>query len=162
MKKLMGIFLFFIFSSLHGQQIRGFSLPNLQNQTLSFEEIKGEKLTVFDFWTTWCKPCLKSIPEINKLHTEFQEKGVSFAGVNCDGPRSMAKVSPMAKTLGIIYPVLLDPNMELMKELNLNSFPSLVIVNSKGKVVWFHEGFNDGDQEELRNQLIRQLSLTSP
>jgi protein-disulfide isomerase-like protein with CxxC motif len=68
----------------------------------------------------------------------------------------------MANTLGISYHVLLDPNMELMKELNLNSFPSMAIVNSKGKVVWFHEGFNEGDQEEIRNELNRQLSLTHP
>ena len=162
MKNLTGLFVFFIFTTLNGQQIRGFSLSNLENQTLSFEDIKGEKLTLFDFWTTWCKPCLKSIPEINKLYDEFKEKGVAFAGINCDGPRSMARVNPMAKTLGISYHVLLDPNMELMKELNLNSFPSMAIVNSKGKVVWFHEGFNEGDQEEIRNELNRQLSLTHP
>jgi len=74
-------------------------------------------------------------------------------GVNCDGPRSVAKVSPMTKSLKIQYPVLLDINSELMNELNLANFPTLIAVNPEGKVVYVHEGFALGDEVEIREAI---------
>ena len=133
----------------NAQQIPEFSIRDIHNNLQSFEDLKGEKLTLFDFWATWCKPCRKAIPELNKIYNTYQEKGVEIVGVNCDGPRSTAKVAPMAKSLGIQYPVLLDINSDLMNELNLGNFPTLIAVNEKGKLVYVHEGFALGDEVEI-------------
>jgi len=145
---------------LTAQQVRNFTLNDLNNKQQSFNELKGEKLTIIDFWATWCKPCNKAIPELNKIYTEFKNKGVNVIGINCDGPRSIAKVAPLSKTLQIEYPVLIDMNIQLMAELNLSAYPTLIIVNSSGKIVWIHEGFVPGDElvisEEINKQLAKQ------
>jgi len=145
---------------LNAQQVRNFTLNDLDNNPRSFEQLKGEKLTIIDFWATWCKPCNKAIPELNKIYNKFKNKGVNVIGINCDGPRSIAKVAPLCKTLQIEYPVLIDMNIQLMAELNLSAYPTLIIVNSSGKVVWIHEGFISGDElaiaEEINKQLAKQ------
>jgi len=160
MKTVMLVFSFVLISGYgaNAQQVRNFVLNDLQNKSRSFDELKGEKLTLIDFWATWCKPCNKAIPELNKLYSQFHSKGVNLIGINCDGPRSVAKVGPLSKSLQIEYPVLLDINAELMNDLNLSAYPTLLIVNSSGKVIWIHEGFVPGDELVIQNEIEKQLS----
>lgn len=160
MKTVMLVFSFVLISGygLNAQQVRNFVLNDLQNKSQSFDELKGEKLTLIDFWATWCKPCNKAIPELNKLYSQFKGKGVNLIGINCDGPRSVAKVAPLSKSLQIEYPILLDMNAELMNDLNLSAYPTLLMVNSSGKVVWIHEGYVPGDELVIQKEIEKQLS----
>ena len=153
MKFIYLAFVFCIISQLQAQNIKNFNLKDTQNTNHSFEELKGEKLTVIDFWATWCKPCLKAIPELNTIYDQFKDKGVSIISINCDGPRSVAKVGPMSKSLKINYPVLLDIDSTVKTQLNLAAFPTLILVDSKGKIVWIHEGFVSGDEKEITAQI---------
>ncbi len=143
------------------QRIRNFSLQDINNNVRTYEEIKGEKLTIIDFWTTWCKPCRKSIPELNKIYEKFKDQGVSVVGLNCDDPRSVAKVAPMSKSMQIEYPVLLDIDSELFNYLNLAGFPTLILVDNTNKVRYIHEGFVAGDELEIIEQIEKQLSASS-
>ncbi len=142
---------------LHAQQVRNFTYRDLQNTSRSFNELKGEKLTLIDFWTTRCKPCRKAIPYLNKISEQYKNKGVNVIGINCDGPRSISKVSPLSKSLNIQYPILLDINNELLNDLNLSAYPTLIIVNPKGKIVWIHEGFVTGDEEVILSEIEKRL-----
>lgn len=153
MKTLFLTILASAFFQLQAQTVKDFSLKNLENSSQTFEKLKGEKLTVIDFWATWCKPCLKAIPELNVLYKEYKNNGVSFIGINCDGPRSIAKVGPLSKSLQIEYPVLLDIDSTVKTQLNLSAFPTLILVNTKGKIVWIHEGYVAGDEKEIREQI---------
>ena len=160
MKILLFMLIFTGFSAfeLSAQQVRNFTLNDLDNKQQSFNELKGEKLTILDFWATWCRPCNKAIPELNKIYNEYKNKGVNVIGINCDGPRSIAKVAPLVKTLQIEYPILIDMNIQLMSELNLSAYPTLVIVNSSGKIVWIHEGFVQGDEIVISDEIAKQLA----
>jgi thiol-disulfide isomerase/thioredoxin len=147
----------FSYYGLTAQNVSNFEYKDLENNSRSFNELKGEKLTLIDFWATWCKPCNKAIPELNKIYDLYKGKGVEIIGINCDGPRSISKVAPLSKSLQIQYPVLLDINSELKSELNILVFPTLIMVNSKGKIVWIHEGFVSGDTEIIISEIEKQL-----
>ena len=144
-------------STAYAQQLPEFYIKDLNNNLQTFDDLKGEKLTLFDFWATWCKPCRKAIPELNKIYESFQDKGVEIVGVNCDGPRSTAKAGPMARSMNIRYPVLLDINSDLMNELNLANFPTLIAVNTQGKIVYVHEGFAIGDEVEIIEAIEKHI-----
>jgi len=147
----------FTYYGLSAQNVSNFEYKDLKNNTRSFNELKGENLTLIDFWATWCKPCNKAIPELNKIYDLYKNKGVEIIGINCDGPRSVSKVAPLSKSLQIQYPVLLDMNSELKAELNILAFPTLIIVNSKGNIVWIHEGFVSGDTEIIISEIEKHL-----
>jgi thiol-disulfide isomerase/thioredoxin len=153
MKLTYLVFIFCFISELQAQSLKNFNLKDTQNTSQTYEKLKGEKLTVIDFWATWCKPCVKAIPELNTIYDQYKDKGVSFIGINCDGPRSVAKVGPMSQSLQIKYPVLLDIDVTVKTQLNLSAFPTLIIVDSKGKIVWIHEGFTSGDEKEIIAQI---------
>ncbi len=135
-----------------------FKLEDTYSNTRSYEELKGENLTVVDFWATWCKPCLKSIPHLTSLQEVYKTKGVNFVGISVDGPRSVSKVGPLSESLKINYPILLDFNNDLMRQYNVVNIPSLAIIDSKNKIVYFHEGYNSGDEKKLKAKIDELLN----
>ncbi|MCG8372678.1 MAG: TlpA family protein disulfide reductase [Balneolales bacterium] len=138
-------------------KVPNFRLKNMDNRTTSYNQVKGETYTVIDFWATWCKPCIKSIPKLVEMADEFEDDGVQFVGISIDGPRNLAKVKPFARSLGINYPVLLDTNSEVMGQLGVRAVPSLLIVNSDDEIIYFHEGYQAGEEAEIREEILKLL-----
>ena len=153
-KKIVFILLVF-YNSAFSQSVN-FTLEDTKSNTQSYNNLKSEKLTVVDFWATWSKPCLQSIPHLIGLQAELKSEGVNFVGISVDGPRSIAKVAPLAESLKINYPILLDFNNDVMSQFNVVNVPSLAIINAKNKIVYFHEGYNSGDEKALKEK-IREL-----
>lgn len=132
-------------------------LKDLNNKQLLLSEIKGDSVTIVDFWATWCKPCLIAIPELIKIQEEFSSRGVKVIGISIDSPRNSSKIKPFSSARGINYPILLDTDQEMMTELNVILVPTLIVFDTKGKQVYSHEGFNHGDQDEVRQEILKLL-----
>ena len=148
-----------VFVSLNTLQAQEpfFELKDLDNEWTDFEALKGEKLTVIDFWATWCQPCLKSIPELNAIYSEYKELGVNLIGISVDGPRNQSKLKPFAKSMGIEYPILRDINSEVMTEMNVSSVPTLMIYDEDGELLFIHQGFRPGDETVIREHIEEAL-----
>ena len=74
MKRTIYIFAFLSFlvvTSLTAGTVEDFKLNDLDNKRTNFSDIKGEKLTILDFWATWCKPCSRAIPKLIELYEDF-------------------------------------------------------------------------------------------
>lgn len=138
-------------------QIPDVEVQDIDKNWISLSDLKGEELTVVDFWATWCKPCVTSIPKLNALYSDFEKRGVEFIGVNVDAPRSIAKVKPFANSMNVQYPIVLDPDQDLVNQFNVTVFPTLIVFNQKGKEVFVHEGFNPGDEQLIRQKLSALL-----
>lgn len=138
-------------------QLADITVRDMNKNRVSLNDFKGEKLTILDFWATWCKPCVSAIPKLNAIYGDFAQQGVELIGINVDGPRNQAKVKPFAKSLSINYPIVLDPDQELVNTYYVSAFPTLIVINSKGKEVFVHEGFNPGDEQVIREELKKLL-----
>ncbi len=134
-----------------------FRLRDLENQWKEYSDLKGSELTVIDFWATWCQPCIRSIPLINEIAQEFESKGVNFIGVSIDGPRNQSKIKPFLQSMGVEYPVIRDMDSELMSDLGVTAVPTLLMYDSKGDLIFFHEGFRPGDEEIVRSHIEKHL-----
>lgn len=141
-----------IFTGIQAQSLN-FETKDIDNNWVILEDLSGEKLTVIDFWATWCKPCVNAMPKLNTLSEQYKTEGVNFIGVNVDGPRNQAKVKPFSESLGMGYPIVFDPDQELLSEMNASVLPTLIVLNSKGKEVYRHEGFQPGDEKILAEEI---------
>lgn len=137
-----------------------FRLQNLDNKIVAYSQLKGQKLTVIDFWATWCKPCVRAIPQLVKLHEQYGKQGVQFIGINVDGTRNLPKVKPFAHSLKIAYPVLLDENSDLMARLKVTAMPTVLIVNADDEIVFFHQGYRPGDEKTLEVEIKKLLTAS--
>ncbi len=160
MKKMGKYSMLLLFMLLHGAmyaQEPYFELRDLDNELKTYSELKGEQLTVIDFWATWSQPCLRSIPELNAIYNEFSARGVSFIGISIDSPRNQSKLKPFIQSMGVDYPILRDVNSEIMSEMNVFSVPTLLIISRQGEVVFFHEGYRPGDEILIRRKIEENL-----
>jgi len=134
-----------------------FELQDLDNQWTSYSALKGEQLTVIDFWATWCQPCLRSLPALNDLYNEYKSSGVNFIGISIDGPRNQSKLKPFVNSMGLDYPILRDINSEIMSEMSVTTVPTLLIIDKEGEVVFYHEGYRPGDEKYIRSNIEENL-----
>ena len=157
MKKIIIIILFSFSFIQAGHKISDFKLKDINNRLTSFSKVQGEKLTIIDFWATWCKPCIQAIPKLNKIYATYKDQGIEIIGINVDSPRNAAKVKPFAKTYKIDYKILRDPNSEIATDLNVVVFPTLYIINAENEIVYSHQGFRPGDEKLIISELERLL-----
>lgn len=143
--------------SVSAQVIDDFTLENLDNELVSLDELKGDQLTIIDFWATWCKPCTKAMPKLNDLHNKYASQGLNIIGISCDGPRSIAQVQPLTSSMGIDYPILTDIDCEVMATYQYQAFPTLILLNSDNEVVYMHEGYTAGDEKEIEAEIAKRL-----
>jgi len=158
-KNIIGFLLLLGISVLLASDIKipSFSLKDVNNKTRHYKDLKGEKLTIIDFWATWCKPCVRAIPKLSAIYDEYRERGVMVLGISVDSPRNAAKIKPFVKIHKMNYPVLKDPEGEVSTLLNVTAYPTLFIVNSANKIVYTHYGFRSGDEKILKNEIDRLL-----
>lgn len=140
------------------QSIYDFQLETPEGKLAQYSNLKGSELTVIDFWATWCKPCVNSIPKLVELSSNYAPEQVAFLAISIDSPRNLSKIRPFANSIGITYPVLLDKNQELMQELNVTVIPTLILVNERDEIILFHEGFAPGDEKLLKEEIDAYLA----
>ncbi len=154
------IFVFFlacICCVMNAQVIDDFALESTDNELMSLEEIKGSRLTIIDFWATWCKPCTKAMPKLDDIYEKYKDQGLSIVGISCDGPRSISKVASVANSLEISYTILKDIDCEIMNTYQYQTFPTLLLLDENNEVVWSHEGYVNGDEKTIESEVAGRL-----
>jgi peroxiredoxin len=115
---------------------------------------KNGQVTVVSFWATWCVPCKKELNNISELYEEWKQKyNMKLVAVSIDDSRSSTKVKPYTNSQRWEYDILLDPNQDLKRELNIQSIPFTVLLDKKGKIVYTHTGYVDGDELVLEEEI---------
>ena len=82
---------------------------------------------------------------------------MKLVAVSIDDARNSKKVKPKVLGYGWTYQILLDENMDLARAMNVNNPPMTFIVDGTGKIVWSHQGYTPGAEEELEAKL-KELS----
>ena len=104
-----------------------FTLKKPTGETVSLESLKG-KLVLVDFWATWCVPCVKAMPDMQKLQDKYSTKGFTVVGISID-EEGAKKVTPfLAKSkVKFTYPILLDSGT-IWQQWGVKSVPSVMLV----------------------------------
>ena len=108
------------------------------------------KPMIISFWATWCKPCKKELDAVAENYDEWvKETGVKLIAISIDDVRSSSKVVTDVKTKGWHFEVYLDENQDFKRAMNVNNIPHTFLVDGKGKIVWSHNSYTEGDEETL-------------
>jgi len=140
------------------QDIPSIELKDLGDQTVdtrSFVEA-AEGPVLFCFWATWCSPCKRELNNYAELYDDWvDETGVRVVAVSIDDQRSVNRVAPYVNSVSWEYDILLDPNRDFARALNVQNVPHTFVVAPSGEVVWSHNNYADGDEYELYEELLK-------
>lgn len=130
-------------------------LKNLEGAEESLEDYKG-KYVIINFWTTWCKYCIKEMPDLTTLQNENEDLVVLAVNVNEDH----TTVEKFVKKNGITLKVLMDTDGAVSKTYGINSFPTTFFIDPSGKVIGYFQGMMS--QEDMKSALayLREQDTT--
>ena len=139
------------------QTVASIDLKNLEGMTVNPQYIVGKgNPTVICFWATWCSPCKRELNNYMDYYVDWQEEtGVEIIAVSIDDSRSMSRVAPFVTSSGWEYEVLLDPGRDFARAMQVINVPHTFLVNGKGEVVWTHNNYAEGDEDELYEELLK-------
>jgi len=127
-------------------------LPDLafvdaDDKPLRLADYKGKAVLV-NFWATWCAPCVKEMPSLDRLQAEVGKDKFVVLPLSLDGP-SKPKVKPFYEdkklaNLGIYF----DKGKKTMQALDVSVLPTSVLIDRQGRAIARLEGEADWDKPE--------------
>lgn len=132
-------------------QLPSAQLKNINGETVNTAEISNDgKPIIISFFATWCKPCIRELKAIHELYPDWQEEtGVRIIIVSIDQAQDVLKVKPLVDGFGWEYEVLLDPNSEFKRAMNVQTVPHVFVLDGNGNIIHNHSGYTDGAEQEL-------------
>ncbi|MEE9614263.1 MAG: TlpA disulfide reductase family protein [Thermodesulfobacteriota bacterium] len=135
-----------------------FTLTDVEGEERSLEEFRG-KLVLLNFWGTWCAPCRREMPALEKLWKEFGESGLVVVGVAGDrGRKGMQKVKEFRDTHSLTFPLLLDSEGDARKDYEIMALPTSYLIGRDGKFLGKILGEKEWDGEEAKELIIELLN----
>lgn len=113
-------------------------LRDLNGEALTLGElVDGNKALLLDFWASWCGPCMRLMPELQKRAVSLSEQGVYVAGVNTDQEEPLEKAAAVKKENNMDMPWLVEAEgMPLSQALMVDSIPRVVLIAPDGRVLF--------------------------
>jgi len=97
------------------------------------------KIVYLDFWASWCIPCRKSFPWMNKIQAQYSSDKLVVITINLDKKKELA--TNFLKEYPANFQVFYDPEGKLAKKYQIRGMPSSILFDATGKPVAAHKGF---------------------
>ena len=155
MKKILLLGILAIAAITIKAQLPNVKLQDINGNTVQTSEISNDgNPIIISFWATWCKPCIRELKAIHEVYPDWQdETGVKMIIVSIDQAQDANRVKPMVDGFGWEYEVLLDPNGDFKRAMNVQNVPHVFVLDGKGKIVYNHTGYVDGGEQDIREAL---------
>ena len=135
------------------RQMLPISLNDINGHLVTKTDYRG-KVTLINFWATWCPPCIEEIPSLNRLQQKM--KGHPFEIISINYAEDTSAIRNFMQNVTIEFPVLLDMNGDVARDLNVISYPSTFVIDSSGKISY---GVNAAIEWDSPEQIEKLKSL---
>ena len=128
----------------------------INSEPLKLNELRGP-VVLIEFWTFGCINCRNTLPFIESWADRYRDKGFIVIGVHSpefDEERNVDHLRREVASLGIRYPVVTDNDYETWKAYKVEAWPTVFLLDRKGRIRWMHVGEGNYDETE---RLIQKL-----
>lgn len=137
-----------------GNKLKSFKLPSLDGKkTISSSGYRG-RVVLVNFWATWCKPCIKELPDLDRLYRKYRNNGMTFVAVATD--EEAEGVQKIVDDLKLAAKIAIAGEAAAAAYDHPN-FPFSFVVDGDGKIVAAYEAINESCLADLESVLRDQL-----
>ena len=129
-------------------------LKDVYGNTIFKKSYKG-KVTLINFWATWCPPCVQEIPSLNRLKNKMA--GLPFELISINYAEDKQTILNFMKKVNVEFPVLLDQEGNFAKKWNVITFPSTFIIDKEGKIQYGVNAAIEWDDPEFIKKIKSML-----
>lgn len=132
-----------------------FELPMPGGGKVRLSDHRGQ-VVLLDFWGTWCIPCKRSSPEVQKVHQDYKERGVKVFGL---AVRERDDDNPIAymKENNYTYGLLLRAD-DVARQYRVRAYPTFIVIGREGEIVHIESGFDaETTFRSIRSAIDRSL-----
>lgn len=118
------------------------------DHALSVDELRG-KVVVVDFWTSCCINCIQTLPTLAALEEQFAGAPVAVVGIHSpkfDAESERERLNAAVRQYSIAHPVAVDGSMKVWNAWGVHSWPTIVVLDAHGRVVWTGSGEPNKDE----------------
>ena len=154
--RLLGDELFPVMIGSQAPSFKAVSVETGASRTMA--DYKGQ-VVLLNVWATWCPPCRKEMPSIERLHRELGPEGLKIVAVSVDDPGATDKIKEFTKEFGLTFEILHDPSREIDKNYQITGWPETFIIGREGtirkKVIGEEDWNSDANRALIRGLLGR-------
>ncbi len=136
----------------------GFRLTDLEGKPRSLSDYRG-KVLIVNFWATWCIPCIKEMPALQRASNRLGVEDIHVIAINMGESRE--NVSRFQQRQSIQFPLLLDPDTQVSTAWSVLGLPTTYVVDPNGLVVIRVVGEYEWDDPDFLSR-IRELKKIPP
>ncbi len=124
----------------------GYRLHDMDGEPHSLDELRG-KVVILNFWATWCPPCRRELPAMNRAWKKVKGQGIVIVGINVGEDEDT--VFAFNGEYPIDFPVLLDQEGEIVARWPVKGLPTTFVIDPQGRIVYRAIGGRDWDDDKL-------------
>lgn len=125
-------------------------LHDMQGEKYRLHDLRG-KVILLNFWASWCPPCVKEIPSLNRLQKMFPKNELLILSV--DIGESKKQVEAFLTEVPADFPVLMDPDGNTVKQWKIIAFPTSFIIDKQGVIKLAYFGGLEWDTPQVVTQI---------
>lgn len=133
------------------------ALKNLDGEMVDIAKLRG-KVIVVNFWATWCPPCRREFPSMERLRLKLAGKPLVILAVNEGENVETIEQFTYSLDLPPTFPILLDPEGDAMAFWPVRGLPTTFIVDKRGRIAYRAIGGREFDHPEIVRLIDRLLS----
>jgi cytochrome c biogenesis protein CcmG, thiol:disulfide interchange protein DsbE len=141
------------------KKVASVQLKDMEGNAFNTAELGFDGPVIISFWATWCSPCKRELNTIQDVYPDWQdETGVELVAVSIDDEKTKNMVPLYANGKGWDYLVLMDPNGDFKRAMGVNNVPHTFLLDSEGNIVYSHNNYAPGDEDELYEEVLKLLA----
>lgn len=144
-----------------GSTAENFSLPNLDGEAKSLNDLKGKNGTVVVWLSAQCPVVKQYNDRINEIAAEFRDKGINFVGINSNATESLDWVKSNAAEVGYKFPVLIDKGNVLADTYGATVTPEVYYFDSNNVLLYHGAIDNDRAGKNISTNYLRDASAAA-
>lgn len=128
-------------------------ITDFEGKALPLPQLIG-KVSVIDFWASWCAPCRQAFPYLDQLARGFQGDGLQVIGVCVDEKANEGRT--FAARYRPSFDIVWDPKGEVKERFLIDGLPTTLLIDARGQLLTRFQGFDLRNHRSLETQ-VRQL-----